>query len=137
MYVCINHLVFDLTGKLILESKSRLATAPDGNGGIYTAMLNKGVLKAMEKRGVKYIHAFSIDNALVQVADPIYVGYCIANNADVGNKCCPKARYVRMYRRRLLARSLAQPGLALHLASAFAFVGRGAVSLAHLQTRTY
>jgi UDP-N-acetylglucosamine/UDP-N-acetylgalactosamine diphosphorylase len=76
---------------LILQDKSTLATAPDGNGGIYTAMLGEGVLKAMKKRGVKYIHAFSIDNALVQVADPIYVGYCIENKADVGNKCCPKA----------------------------------------------
>jgi len=49
-------------------------------------MVKHGVLADMEKRGIKYIHAFGVDNALVKPADPTFVGYCIQQNADCGNK---------------------------------------------------
>ena len=73
-------------GKMILETAASLSLAPDGNGGIYPAMVKHGVLTDMEKRGIKYIHAFGVDNALVKPADPTFVGYCIQQNADCGNK---------------------------------------------------
>jgi|EP01082_Thalassiosira_pseudonana_P005771 UDP-N-acetylglucosamine/UDP-N-acetylgalactosamine diphosphorylase len=73
-------------GKMILETATSLAVAPDGNGGIYPAMVKHGVLKSMVERGIKYIHAFGVDNALVKPADPTFVGYCISQNADCGNK---------------------------------------------------
>ncbi|KAL3800446.1 hypothetical protein HJC23_011683 [Cyclotella cryptica] len=73
-------------GKMILESAASLSLAPDGNGGIYPAMVKHGVLSDMEKRGIKYIHAFGVDNALVKPADPTFVGYCIQQGADCGNK---------------------------------------------------
>ncbi|KAL7489281.1 hypothetical protein ACHAW6_014866 [Cyclotella cf. meneghiniana] len=76
----------DFHGKIILESPTALSMAPDGNGGIYPAMLKHGVLDDMHKRGIKYIHAFGVDNALVKPADPTFVGYCIQHAADCGNK---------------------------------------------------
>ena len=71
---------------MILESKISLAVAPDGNGGIYPALVKHGILNDMKKRGIKYIHAFGVDNALVKPADPTFVGYCIKKDADCGNK---------------------------------------------------
>lgn len=73
-------------GKIILETKSKVAMAPDGNGGIYPAIESSGALEQMEARGVKYLHIFSIDNALVKPADPVFIGHCITQNADCGNK---------------------------------------------------
>ena len=77
-------------GDLILESPSRVAVAPDGNGGIYPAMLKGGVLDNMGRRGVGHVHVFSVDNALVLPADPSFVGYCCSRDADCGNKVLPK-----------------------------------------------
>jgi UDP-N-acetylglucosamine/UDP-N-acetylgalactosamine diphosphorylase len=73
-------------GKIILESAHAIAMAPDGNGGLYPSLQLSGALNDMVQRGVQYLHAFSIDNALVKPADPAFIGYCIEQNADCGNK---------------------------------------------------
>jgi len=73
-------------GKIMLETGSKVGTAADGNGGVYSALKTSGQLQDMKKRGVKYVHCFSVDNAIAKVADPIFVGYCISRGSDVGNK---------------------------------------------------
>ncbi|KAJ0393970.1 hypothetical protein ATCC90586_007836 [Pythium insidiosum] len=83
---------FTTDGKLILESSSKLATASDGNGGIYKALAQSGGLDRLKRRGVKYLHVFSVDNALCKVADPTFIGYCIDKKADCGNKVVWKSR---------------------------------------------
>ncbi|RLN94483.1 hypothetical protein BBJ28_00006217 [Nothophytophthora sp. Chile5] len=82
---------FTTDGKLMLESSHTLATASDGNGGIYKALASSGALAKLRNRGVKYLHVFSVDNALCKVADPTFVGYCINKQADCGNKVVWKA----------------------------------------------
>uniref|UniRef100_A0A7S4MYZ6 UDP-N-acetylglucosamine diphosphorylase n=2 Tax=Odontella aurita TaxID=265563 RepID=A0A7S4MYZ6_9STRA len=76
----------DPGGKILMDGPASIAIAPDGNGGIYPAMDKSGVLADMARRGVRHVHAFAIDNALVRPADPAFVGYCILRNADCGNK---------------------------------------------------
>ncbi|RQM16369.1 hypothetical protein DD237_003800 [Peronospora effusa] len=83
---------FTMDGKLILENASKLATASDGNGGMYKAMESSGAVKKLQACGVKYLHVFSVDNALCKVADPIFMGYCIDKKADRGNKVVWKTR---------------------------------------------
>lgn len=78
-------------GKIILEAADQVAMAPDGNGGIYPSLQSSGALDDMQKRGVQYLHVFSIDNALVKPADPGFIGYCIHQGADCGNKVVWKA----------------------------------------------
>ena len=31
----------------------------------------------MRRRGVEHVHAYCVDNALVKVGDPEYVGFCL------------------------------------------------------------
>ena len=42
-------------------------------------------------RGLAGVHVFAVDNAVVRVADPVFLGYCLARGADVGSKACAKA----------------------------------------------
>ena len=88
-----------MEGKVILETPSRVAVAPDGNGGLYAALRrplssadkSQTVLSDLTARKIRYVHSYCVDNCLVRVADPVFLGYCIHKQADCAAKVVPKA----------------------------------------------
>ncbi|KAK6340444.1 UDP-N-acetylglucosamine pyrophosphorylase [Orbilia blumenaviensis] len=77
-------------GKIILESKSRVAVAPDGNGGIYAALDKSGILQDLKTRGIDHVHAYCVDNCLVKVADPLFIGFSALSNVSIATKVVRK-----------------------------------------------
>jgi UDP-N-acetylglucosamine/UDP-N-acetylgalactosamine diphosphorylase len=52
----------DPDGKILLETKSSVALAPNGNGGLYTSLKREGVLKHMQDNNVQYVNCLSLSN---------------------------------------------------------------------------
>eukprot|EP00899_Mesostigma_viride_P026953 jgi/Mesvir1/7442/Mv19221-RA.2 len=77
-------------GKMILETPSKIAMNPDGNGGLYPALQREGMLADMAARGVRHVNCYCVDNVLAKVADPVFVGYCIEKGATCGAKVLAK-----------------------------------------------
>lgn len=77
---------FTLEGKVILESRTALSMAPDGNGGLYSALSTTGALNNMLEKGVEHLHIYGIDNILTRSIDPGFIGASIESNVQVANK---------------------------------------------------
>ncbi|KAG7197020.1 hypothetical protein KM043_017555 [Ampulex compressa] len=58
-----------------------------------TLLLSKvqGILDDMVRRGIQSVHAHSVDNILIKVADPIFLGYCLSCRTDCGVKVVQKS----------------------------------------------
>lgn len=78
-------------GKVYMEDKGKIATSPNGNGGWFISMAKWGVLDIVKNAGIEWLNIFAVDNVLQRIADPVFVGATIANNAAVGSKVVRKA----------------------------------------------
>ncbi|MBN1555899.1 MAG: UDPGP type 1 family protein [Phycisphaerae bacterium] len=80
----------DFNGKLLLARKYRLAVSPDGHGGSITALRKSGALDDMAGRGIEHISYFQVDNPLVRVLDPLFIGLHDLAGAEMSAKALPK-----------------------------------------------
>ncbi len=81
---------FDAEGKILLAQKHKLAMSPDGHGGSLRALYNSGAIDDMAQRGIKYISYFQVDNPLVFVVDPMFIGLHALDNAEMSSKAVKK-----------------------------------------------
>lgn len=80
----------DYQGKVYMESKSRIATSPNGNGGWYLSMRKAGLLSVLEEEKIEWLNIFGVDNVLQRIADPVFVGATIQAGVEVGSKVIRK-----------------------------------------------
>ena len=79
-----------MEGKLILREKDRLFLNPDGHGGVLKALIKNGLLHKMKDKGIKHLSFFQVDNPLVNMADPYFIGYHIQHKSMVSTKVIAK-----------------------------------------------
>lgn len=81
------------TGRMLLASKHELAVNPDGHGGSLRALRDSGAIEDMAARGIEHISYFQVDNPLVRIIDPLFLGLHAAapdSSAEMSSKMLPK-----------------------------------------------
>ncbi|MFN8110854.1 MAG: UDPGP type 1 family protein [Thermoleophilia bacterium] len=73
------------TGRVLLEAPDRLALSPDGHGGLLMALRRAGALDEMAAAGITTFFTFQVDNPLIHVADPVFLGHHMGAGADMSN----------------------------------------------------
>jgi UDP-N-acetylglucosamine/UDP-N-acetylgalactosamine diphosphorylase len=81
----------DFHKKLLMESKTKLATSPNGNGGWYISLLESDCGKEMRARGIEWISLFGVDNPLQRFVCEEFIGASVSSRADCSVKVVPKA----------------------------------------------
>jgi UDP-N-acetylglucosamine/UDP-N-acetylgalactosamine diphosphorylase len=74
------------TGQLLLEAPGRLFLSPNGHGGTLTALADSGLLARLKADGTRHIFYFQVDNPLVRVGDPAFLGRHIETASDASSK---------------------------------------------------
>ncbi|MHC4626854.1 MAG: UTP--glucose-1-phosphate uridylyltransferase [Planctomycetota bacterium] len=77
-------------GRILLADKANISCSPDGHGGSLKALHQSGALADMKKRGVEYLSYFQVDNALINIFDPLFVGLHVLDGAEMSSKAVIK-----------------------------------------------
>jgi len=80
----------DPDGKIFLASPCQLSLSPDGHGGTLRALSASGALDHMVERGISEISYFQVDNVLVRVLDPVFIGAHAMAGAEMSSKVLRK-----------------------------------------------
>jgi len=81
------------TGRMLMAAPGEIATNPDGHGGSLTALHHGGALADMRRRGIETISYFQVDNPIVNLLDPIFIGLHsdpAASSAEMSSKMVAK-----------------------------------------------
>lgn len=80
----------DGEGRLVMDGRAHVFTSPNGHGGTFGALLQTGMIDDMERCGVEEVFYFQVDNALVRVADAVFLGLHHQAGAQMSCKVCPR-----------------------------------------------
>lgn len=80
----------NLECELMLESPGRIFESPNGHGGSLSALESSGALSDMAARGIDRIFYYQVDNPLVCLADPVYLGFHELRRAEMSCKVVRK-----------------------------------------------
>lgn len=77
-------------GKFILSRDGGLFMNPDGHGGVLGALKKSGGLNIMKAQDIEEVFYFQVDNPLVRICDPLFLGLHNMKGAQMSSKVIRK-----------------------------------------------
>ena len=78
------------TGKILLSERWQLALNPDGHGGMLRALALSGCLDDARQRGIQRLFYGQVDNPLLQICDPLLIGYHVLAGSEMTTQVVAK-----------------------------------------------
>ena len=78
-------------GRLVMAGDGGLFLSPNGHGGVVEGLRREGLLEALRGQGVEELFYFQVDNPLVTIPDPVFMGFHRRDGAEVSTKVVRKA----------------------------------------------
>ena len=82
---------FSPDGRLLMAPDGGLFVNPNGHGGVIEALRRSGSLAAMREQRVQHLFYFQVDNPLVRVPDPVFLGFHCRARSRISAKVVEKA----------------------------------------------
>jgi len=82
---------FSCDGRILLADKASIAFSPDGHGGSLKALYESGALEDMKRRGIEYLSYWQVDNPLINIFDPLFIGLHALDKAEMSSKALIKS----------------------------------------------
>ncbi len=82
---------FDKEGRILLDAPDRIAFSPDGHGGSLLALKHSGALAEMAEADIEALTYIQVDNPLVHMIDPLFLGLHAMTGSEMSSKTIPKA----------------------------------------------
>ncbi len=77
-------------GKLLLETSCQLALSPNGHGGMLAAFSESGAMADAQRRGIRHLFYFQVDNPLVDICGAEYIGYHALSQSEMSSQVIAK-----------------------------------------------
>jgi UDP-N-acetylglucosamine/UDP-N-acetylgalactosamine diphosphorylase len=81
---------FNSNGGFILSQTGGLFMNPDGHGGTFAALRRNGCIKLMQTLGIEELFYFQVDNPIVKICDPLFIGLHKKRAAQMSSKILKK-----------------------------------------------
>lgn len=82
--------LLDMEGNVVMSDKSKVFMAPNGNGGIFQALHTEKVLEELKDRKIEYLGIGNVDNILLDILDPTFIGAMNCGECDLAIKTVTK-----------------------------------------------
>ena len=80
--------ILDLNGNMVLENKYTVKNESNGNGDIFNAFKKNNLNSYLNE--IEWISIYGIDNILLDIVDPLFIGLSSFNNTDIASKSIKK-----------------------------------------------
>ena len=82
--------IIDINGKIILDSPYKIKEGSNGNGDVFRAFADAGLLEYLKGNNIEWIFIGGIDNILLDPTDPLFLGLTADKNFEVASKSLEK-----------------------------------------------
>ena len=80
--------ILDINGKIMLDNIGKLKRDSNGNGDIFTAFQKADLQYTLEN--IEFISVSGVDNILLEIVDPLFIGLTAFNKSSVASKSVAK-----------------------------------------------